>query len=287
MAMITSGQPATWFPDETGDLIIKPITQDSIALAILSGTQALASAPGRVNSYRVPIWNTDPTASWVAEGQEIPASDGTMGEEHDGFYKLAGISTVSRELANDSDPDAAQQVGNGLARDIARKVDTAFFGTRGSDLDQPRGLADITGVTGVDAGAAWIDSDPFVAAVYAAEGVGATIAGFVANPADALALAKLKAATGSNLPLLGADPTQPTRRVIAGVPLYSSSAVTAGTIWGIPADGLVLGVIREDVDVRRDESVKFTSDQVMIRATMRLSFLYPHPAAVTKITLGA
>lgn len=286
MAMITSGQPATWFPDETGDLIIRPVTADSVAFTILSECGGLASTTQRVHNYRVPVWQSDPTAAWIPEGGEIPTSNGALAEETDGFYKLAGLVTVSRELANDSDPDAAQQVGNGLARDISRKIDAAFFGSRGQNLDQPRGLGDITGVGTINAGTEWADSDPFVSAVYAAEGVGATLAAFVANPADALALAKLKSAKDSNLPLLGADPTQPTRRVIAGVPLYSSAAVTTGTVWAIPANGLVLGVIREDVDVRRDESVKFTSDQVMVRATMRITTLFPHPAAIQKITLS-
>lgn len=34
---------------------------------------------------------------------------------------------VSRELADDSNPAAANVVGQGLARDIARRVDRAFY----------------------------------------------------------------------------------------------------------------------------------------------------------------
>lgn len=61
-----------------------------------------------------------------------------------------------------------------------------------------------------------------------AETVGANISAFVARPTDALALAQVQAAP-LNSPLLGQDPTQPTRRQIFGVPLHVSSSVTAGT----------------------------------------------------------
>lgn len=281
--MLTTAQPKTWLPDDIGPLVVVPVQAASVAINAAGTVMAAATT----DAYRVPIVKADPTAAWVAEGEEIPVSESTLGEAADTFHKLAGLTVISRELAEDSSPSAADQVGAGLGRDIARKLDAAFFGTRGENLLAPKGLGDLTATGAVDAGKAWTNSDPFVQAIYQAEGAGVALGAFVANPADALALAQLKDQTGSQRPLLGADPTQPTRRVLAGVPLLTSPAVTAGTVWGLPADGRVVIAIREDVTLSRDESVYFTSDRIALRATMRATFLYPHEEAVQKITLSA
>ena len=99
-------------------------------------------------------------------------------------------------------------------------------------------------------------------------------------------LAKLKVETGSNLPLLGADPTQATKRNVLGFPLLASSAVTAGTVWGLPKVRAMV-VQRTNVELAVDRSAYFTSDRTAIRATMRVGFAFPHAAAVQKIELDA
>lgn len=288
--MTTTDANQSFLASEVGELIVTPVTTASVALSVARVTPVAASA----NSYRVPLVTADPTAAWVAEGGEIGASEAQLGEVASKFYKLGGLTIVSRELANDSSPAAAELVGAGLARDVARKVDAAFFGTRVIDAGppaeydelRPAGLEDLAGVNAVTAGSAWSNTDPFAEAIYDAEGVGATLAAFVANPTDALLMAKIKKATGSNEPLLGTDPTAPTRRIIAGVPLLVSPAVSVGTVWGIPTDRVV-AAIREDVSIERDDSAFFTSDRSAIRAIMRLTWLFPHPAAVQKIKLGS
>jgi hypothetical protein len=85
-----------------------------------------------------------------------------------------------------------------------------------------------------------------------AETVGANISAFVAHPTDALALAQGQAAP-LNSPLLGQDPTQPTRRQIFGVPLLVSSSVTAGYVWA-PDGSRNYVVIRWDASVVADTS---------------------------------
>ncbi len=65
----------------------------------------------------------DPTASWVAEGAEITRSDPTLQELIVTPPKVAGLYIISRELADDSSSGAAQVVGDGLARDIARRIE--------------------------------------------------------------------------------------------------------------------------------------------------------------------
>jgi hypothetical protein len=104
-----------------------------------------------------------------------------------------------------------------------------------------------------------------------AANVGAQLTAFVTNPATALVLANMKEATGSGKPLLQPDPTQPTRRMIFGVPLLTSPEAAVGTVWGLPAERVVTAV-RRDAEVKADRSVFFTSDRVAVRATCRVGF---------------
>ena len=97
---------------------------------------------------------------------------------------------------------------------------------------------------------------------------------------------QLKQATGSNLPLLGSDPTVATRRTILGAPLFVSPAVAASTAWGIPADRAMV-VMRDDVRLEVSRDAYFSSDRVAVKATMRVGFAFPHPAAVVKVALTA
>jgi HK97 family phage major capsid protein len=100
-------------------------------------------------------------------------------------------------------------------------------------------------------------------------------------------LAKVKKATGSNEPLLSiGGPTEPTSRQILGVPLYVSTAVTAGTIWGIPrARSLV--IVRQGTTVELDGSAYFSSDRSAIRAILRVGLGWTAPLSVVKISLTA
>ncbi|GAA2092626.1 phage major capsid protein [Brevibacterium salitolerans] len=275
----TSGVSAI-SPDQIEQLIVGPVEAASIAIqtATLVATQATET--------RIPRVLQDPTAAWTAEGAEIGTSDPMVDDIVVTPRKLAGLTIVSNEALADTNPAADSIVGDGLTRDIAKKVDVAFFGSNGGDAVQPEGLEDLTGVTTITGPTAWEDADPFAEALSNAEGLGLAVNSFVANPADALALAQLKESAASRKPLLGPDPTNPTRRALQGVPLLVSPAVTAGTVWGIPQVRAVI-VRRNDVDLQVDRSAYFTSDRTAIRATMRVGFAFPQPAAIQKIELGS
>lgn len=275
MVNTTANSSAILTVEQVGDLIVRPVTNDSIAAQVSKVVNTSSS------SYRVPIVTADPTAAWVAEGQEIAADDLDLTELDITFSKLAGLTVISSELAADSSPEAAQEVGAGLSRDLVRKVDQAYFGALASPA--PSGLGALSGITAVSAGAAYANLDPFAEAIAKAEEVGATVGAFVTTPAVALTLAKLKVQTGSNQQLLGTDPTSPTSRTISGVPLLVSPTIAANTVWAIPRDR-ALFVLRNGAEVTTDGSVFFTSDRIAVRAKLRVGFGFPHPAAIVKIT---
>ncbi len=264
-------------PDAFGPLVVQPALDASVFAQIAT----IVTTPS--THYRVPIVAEDPTAAWVAEGDEITPDDPTLEELTVTPPKVAGLTIISRELADDSSPAAVQVVGDGLARDIARRIDQAAFAGLASPA--PAGLTTLSGVqTYVNAGA-FGNLDFAAEAISKAEQVGATITSFITSPATALALAKIKQATGSNQPVLGLDATSATSRSILGVPLLVSQYVAANTLWAIDSSRVWL-VVREDTTVEADRSVYFTSDRVAVRAIMRAGLGFTHPQAVVKVTIA-
>lgn len=277
MTLLTSNGSGILTPEEVGELVVRPVARASVAYQI-SQVVVIGS-----HDFRLPILADDPSAAWVAEGQEIPVDDPEVSELVVTPKKVAALSVISRELASDSlNPGAQEVVGEALARDVARKVDQAFFGT--TTANGPSGLGALTGVAEIDAGSI-TNLDAFAEGVSMAEGVGAAVSFWIASPATVLALSKLKRETDSNEPLLQPDPTQPTRRQILGTPLLSTPAVNDFTIWGVPQTfSYVVQAQEATLDI--DTSPFFTSDRVAIRTTLRVAFGHPHPAAVVKIEHG-
>lgn len=262
-------------PDEYGPLVVQPALDASVFAQIATTVTTSAT------EYRIPVVSADPTAAWVAEGAEITPTDPTLRELVVTPPKVAGLTIVSREMADDSSPAAAQVVGDGLARDIARRIDQAAFA--GLAAPAPAGLSTLSGVQAYVNANAFATLDFAAQAISKAETVGATVTSFVTSPATALALATIKEATGSNKPVLGADATSATSRQILGVPLYVSQFVPPNTLWAIDASRVWL-VVRDGATVEADRSVFFTSDRVAVKATMRAGFGFVHSQALVKVS---
>lgn len=219
-------------PPEFGALVQGPIEATSLAFNPAVATVIQTNT----HELRIPILAADPIAAWTTEGAEIETSAPALAEVNLYFAKVAGLTSITREMANDSSPAAQSIAGDGLARDIARKIDAAFFG----DLEAPApsGLGSIT-PTKVDG---VLDSlDVFAEAIAAAKTQGASVTSFVVNPADALTVRKLKTATGAITPLLGPDATTVTGSQVFGIPMLESTDVPVGTAWAIDANAVTVG----------------------------------------------
>jgi HK97 family phage major capsid protein len=278
----TTGGPLL-SPEQVQSLLVVPVlaasaaTQDGV-------TCTLVNLDGK--QLRVPRVTTDVTASWVAEAAEIPVSDMALDELVVTPKKVAALSYVSVEAAEDTSPAAVGQLSASIVRDIARQLDAGFVSGNGTGAN-PTGLTSLaTGAGNVQdlaTGAATPTSlDAFARAISLSSGVGGRVTSFLANPADLLSLQLIKEGTGSNKPLLGADPSNPTRSMAFGVPFVTSPAVATGTVWALSA-AHVLAVVRKDSSVEADHSVAFTSDRVAVKGTMRVNFGFPYLPALVRI----
>ena len=284
MASATTSTAAAWLPADYGQLLIATASKMSVALQT---TTVVTTAS---NEFRIPTIDAEVAAAWYLENIDFTLSDAGFAEEVVRPRKLAGLSKLSSELVNDSTPDAAREVGLSVARSIATGTDAAFFGSAPGTGTPPKGLgafADsaVTTVTTAAGVTTWADLDPFTAAIFGVEAVGGSLTSFVANPADAEKLAKLKKQSGNIEPLLSPDATSPTTRRLAGLPLFTSSAVTVGTVYGLDISR-VYTVMRSDATVEIDRSVYFGSDSVAVRGIARVAFGYPHAKSIARIKLA-
>lgn len=278
MALLTTSGAGILSPEEVNDLVVLPVSKQSVAYQV-STVVVIGST-----EYRIPVLVEDPSASFVAEGAEIPADDADVDELIVRPKKCAALSVISRELATDSiNPGAQDMIGEALARDSAKVIDRAFFGN--TTPNGPSGLQSLTGVAEIDAGSL-TSLDAFAEGQSMAETVGAVTSFWVASPATVLQLAQLKDESGSNRPLLQNDPTKRGRRTIFGVPLLTSEAVDDFTVWGLPqARSFVIQAQEATLDVSSEAF--FTSDKVAVKTTLRVGFGWPSKESIVKIEHGS
>lgn len=280
----TTANVSGLLPEDYGRLIVRPLQRASVALEVTTAVRTDS------HEWRAPVVTEDATANWYSENDDMSGDDPVFAEVTATPRKIGSVIKISSELSEDSSPEAGEQVGLSIARGIARKLDLTFFGdlTTGAPGDPtPKGLETLSEatLTLIDTMASdWVVLDPFADAIADVEHEGGTIDHFVANPNDFKKLLKLKRETGSNEPLLGADPTRPTRRMIYGVPLLSSPGVTEGTIWGIDSD-FTYTIVRSDISLERSTDRYFENDQVAVKARMRGDFVFTHPKTLAKIKL--
>lgn len=259
--------------EQVADLLVRPLEEQSLAAQV--ATVDTLTGEG-LHSILYPLWSNDPAVSWVAEGEEIPQGTPELDEIEVVPSKVAGLFVCSSELLHDSNPQASQEVGRGLVRQVVNSVDAAFFGPRPSS-NAPAGLESLAGVTEIDGAADNVD--------WAEEALAASpVDTFITHPSDALNIAKIKESTGSLRGLLQSDPAQKSGRTLAGIPLLTSKHVSPGTVWAIPRD-MAKFVLREDASVIADNSAFFTSDRVALRATMRVGFGFTAPDQIIKVLL--
>jgi len=284
MSQRTTNASSILRPEDVHELLIEPVQRESVAFA--ASTPVTTSAP----EVRFPKLTADPTAGWVAEGEEITVDDAEFGDITVKPAKVAAITAVSVELAADSSPEASKVIGQALVRSLTAKIDQAWFAA--TTVNGPSGLKSLTGAQLVLAGSAPTNTDAFLEAITAAENVGGTITSWVMTPETALLFSRLKKQVGNEEPLLATDAASADGRKlrIAGVPVITTPYVSpvaspAPTIWGICRDR-TYAVMRSDVVVDADKSVYWSSDRLGLKATARVGFGFPHEPSVIEVRLA-
>jgi HK97 family phage major capsid protein len=159
MSMIHSTTADAFTPQDYGQLVNLAVQAKSIA------ANSATVFPTDKVKVSFPLWTADPAVGWYGELDEIAATDGSTDEVVCIPSKTAGITRISNELADDSDPAVADIIGAALSNQIARAVDAAYFGN--TTTKGPKGLLSLASTT-VDTGASLTNLDPFAQGRYAA-----------------------------------------------------------------------------------------------------------------------
>lgn len=272
MAVLNSGLAAAWKPDQYGELIDLVIAEKSIAFQ--AGTVIQIGS----ETIRLPVLTADPSTAWYAENTQISLSDPSNTELVITPKKVAGLTQISNEAAEDTNPAVAEQIGQSLGRSIAKKIDAAWAGNTVSN--GPSGLLSLSGVNVVDTGTVTLTSlDPFHEAKAAALADGATLSHFILAPDVALTLAKAKETDESNKGLFESVADGVT---LAGVPVLVSTDVAAGNAWGVDAAQIYV-VQRRGTTIVKSDQAAFDYDAVQVRATARVSFGFANPSGVVRL----
>ncbi|MCV7150680.1 phage major capsid protein [Mycolicibacterium pyrenivorans] len=274
MAVLNSGLQTGWTPEDYGKLVDLVIAEKSVAF------QAGTVIATQNETIRFPMLKADPAVGWYAENTQISLTDPTTDELVVTPKAVKGLTQISTEAAEDSNPAVADQVGRGLARNIAKKIDAAFFGN--TVTNGPSGLLSLAGVNVVDTGTVTLTSlDPFHEAKAAALADGAELSVFILAPDVALTLSKAKTATGANTGLLDVNGVGD-GVTLAGVPVLVSTDVAAGNAWGLDGSQVMV-VQRTGTKVIRSIDAAFDYDAVQVRATARVGFGFANPAGVVRL----
>ena len=226
MALTTTGGASILTPEEVGALVVRPLMEQSVAAQVSTVVQTSS------HDFRVPVVSapTPPPRGPLKAPKSL--SDPTITEVVVTPKKLAGLTVITNELAADSSPAALQVVGDGLVRDLKRKLDAAYFGN--TTTNGPNGLR-FTHHRPVDAGDAWTNLDAFEGARVGSRNPVHQLGAFVANPATALARV---AERGNRTRTRRCSAlTRPHRhsRVIARCPaLRRHPPLPTDVVWGIP-----------------------------------------------------
>lgn len=283
MTFLESAASGILRPEEVGDLIIRPITQASVAMQVTTVAQTSSAV------FRIPIVDVDASATWVPEGNDIVTNDATVTELQVTPLKVAALVKISSELAEDSSPEAASLVQDSIARSVARQIDKAWLAN--TTPNGPSGLLSVTGVQGVAAGS-FANFDFATSAKTLLRKVGSTVTSFVASADTVGTLSTVKSFTGtitSNEPLLAAtqgDVTAETPETILGVPLVAvadGTALADNIVWALDRKK-VFTVIRRNVTFDISPHAYFGSDSIAVRVTCRIAFGFPAPEGIVKVT---
>lgn len=135
-------------PTEMNDAIITKLAQANVV-------RQLATVITTESKHKIPILASQPSASWIAEGQEIPLKEENFSQLELDAHKLAAGTKISNELLADSAYNLENFFVEEFGKSLAAAEEDAFIngGADSDTINRPTGI--LTS----------LDSDNYVAAL--------------------------------------------------------------------------------------------------------------------------
>lgn len=244
-------------PEAWAIFVLENISAASVMIA--SGATVVRTANRVIHIPRV---TGSGGVGWYPElapiGPGDPVGDELVLQPH----KIGAISTVSNEAVNDSSPSALDAIGTAMLRAIGLGVDKAYFVGTGPSNDQPQGI--LTQALPSTPGP--VDYTTIVTAAGIVRGKGGRPDSLWVSPADLTALQL--AVDGLNRPLIQPDPAQAMSETIAGLRIWATPAVPAGSALVAEAAQVIV-CLRQDATVAVSTDASFNADASLVRVIAR------------------
>ena len=225
------------------------------------------------NDLQVPVQATRPAATAIAEGTEITALDPTFSTVTMKAQKVAVLTKVSRELLADEGVDIEAFLAEDLGIALGVKANSLL--TVGTGTVQPNGIVTAagSGVTGGTAVSGAFTADNLIDLAHSVDGAYVRNgAGWMMNRSTIGAVRKLK--DGSGRYLFEPAATVGAPDVLLGAPIYDNPDVAS---VATSAKSVIFGGLRNymvriagGLEIARSEDAYFASDEIGVRATLRL-----------------
>jgi HK97 family phage major capsid protein len=268
------GLGAGFAPEEWGRYVLDNLSGASVLLA--SGATEVRTTGKAIH---VPRFTGEAATNWYAELEEIgegcpPGDDMVLTPK-----KVATLCRISNETVADSNRDVLDSVGQKMVRSVALAADKAMFDGTGGKM--PTGLLKVTPALPS------VSHAPDYAGIVTGAGLvraagGEPNAAYI-NPVDLTALQL--ATDGNDRPLIGTT-EDGIGATVAGLTLWPTAAVPAGTAIVAEADQIVVAV-REDASVAVSDQFIFSEDGTVVRVIARVDVGVNDPDGLCVIKTGA
>lgn len=261
--------------EEWSRFILDHLAAQSVVLA--SGATRIETDFKQVH---VPRITGDGGANWYAELTPIGPGDPVAVELVLTPRKAAALTVLSNESVEDAGADTLDAVGNAMVRAVALKVDAGYFNGTGAANNQPAGLLTL----GLPSTVGPVNYPTIVTASGKVREAGGTPDTLYIAPADLTALQLAVAA--DDRPLLSGDATAGAPPVVAGLRIFPTPALVAGSAIVAMASQIVVA-LRRDATVAVSQDAQFTSDGTVARVVMRTDLGVNDPAGLCEIKVAA
>jgi len=270
-------------------ILIQPLVKQSVFLAsgptIFDGN----GSPIRIPKQAPPI---DP--AWTGENEAVTESNPNFDEVTllpTSMKSVATLVRVSNQLIRQSVVSVSQALEQRIVRDIANKLDATLIASATTDGTVPTGILNYSGIQTLSVGGA-LGLDNVLDALALAEAayVNTSNLRFFMRGETLNVLRKIKTATSYNSYVLNADPANPGKFTVFGIPVTITNDIPVTGTTGSKVTKAVLADMSQ-VAVGRDLNPSVTIDtsryleyrQVAILAEARLDAAPMNAQAVIRL----
>lgn len=277
----TLNSARAWSPD-LASFAPSEVVPDAL---ILRTSTVVGEVEGDAPFVRV-AWVNDASADFTAEGAPIPEADPGLDETLVATGKVSQLVRISREQW--SQERTSELLSDSVRRAVVKRANAAYIAQLAPTapaVTPPPGLLNVPGIT--DGGVLGYNLDVIVDAIAGIEAAGGMASHIILDPATWALIGKIKSATGSEIPLIGApgSSAQAPARALLGVPIITDAAMAPGTLLVVDKTAIASAV--GQVRVASSEHAYFTSDSIGLLCTWRIGWNVMHPDRIVKIDTGA